>query len=228
MVARIIQAHVDVLEGLFSFVRGERGLSAGYIKELHAALLRDQDTVLVFDELGRSFDTPLEKGSYKRMPNNPMRADGTIHEYCPPEHVASEIDRLIQFHQQHIIRGLRPDIEAAWLHHAFTQIHPFQDGNGRVARTLASLVFIKSGFFPLVVSRDDRTKYIDALESADQGDLSALALLFSQIQKRALTKAIGSAMEIRPVATVDEALSATRDMLVDLRRAVPKEYRETE
>ena len=33
------------------------------------------------------------------------------------------------------------EIEATWLHHRFTQIHPFQDGNGRVARALASLVF---------------------------------------------------------------------------------------
>ena len=224
LVARIIQAHADVLEGLFAFVRGERALSAGYIKELHAALLRNQDTVLVFDELGRAFETPLEKGVYKRMPNNPMRADGTIHEYCPPEHVASEMDRLIAFREQHAIRGFRPHIEAAWLHHSFTQIHPFQDGNGRVARALASLVFIRSGFFPLVVSRDDRPRYIDALELADQGDLAPLALLFSQVQKRALTKAIGTAVEVRRAETVDEALSATRDMLVDLGKIIPKQY----
>lgn len=49
-----------------------------------------------------------------------------------------------------------PEVEAAWLHHRFTQIHPFQDGNGRIARLLASLVFIKAGWFPLVVTRDDR------------------------------------------------------------------------
>jgi hypothetical protein len=152
-----------------------------------------------------------------------MRADGTVHEYCPPEHVASEVDRLIRFHLEHLVRGVSPHIEAAWLHHAFTQIHPFQDGNGRVARTLATLVFIRGGFFPLVVNRDDRTRYIDALESADLGDLAPLTLLFSQIQKRALTKAIGKAVEVRPAATVDEALMATRDMLVDLGK-IPKEY----
>jgi hypothetical protein len=93
-----------------------------------------------------------------------------------------------------------------------------------VARTLASLVFIKSDFFPLVVNRDDREKYIDALEKADEGDLSIAIQLFARIQKRALTKAIGGAVDIRPVATVEEALAATRDMLVGLGRIIPKEY----
>jgi fido (protein-threonine AMPylation protein) len=224
LVARIIQNHAEVLEGLFAFVIGERGLSTGYIKELHAALLRNQDSVVVFDTFGQSFETRLEKGLYKTMPNNPLRPDGTVHEYCPPEHVASEMDRLIEFHRQHAQRGIRPHVEAGWLHHAFTQIHPFQDGNGRVARAIASLVFIKDGFFPLVVNRDDRERYIDALESADQGDMSPLVYLFSQVQKRALTKAIGRAVDVRPVGSVEEALVATRDMLVDLGRIVPAQY----
>src|ERR1039457_4002979 len=222
LVARIIQNHAEVLEGLFAFVKG--GLGTSYVKELHSALLRNQDTVVVFDPSGQPFETRLERGLYKAMPNNPLRPDGSVHEYCPPEHVASEMDRLVHFHHQHATRVTRPHIEAAWLHHAFTQIHPFQDGNGRVARAIASLVFIKDGFFPLVVNRDDREKYIGALESADQDGLSPLVRLFSLIQKRALTKAIGRAVDIKPVGTVDEALAATRDMLVDLGRIIPAQY----
>ena len=224
LVARIVQTHAEVLEGLFAFVKGERDLSTGYIKELHAALLRNVDTVTVFDASGQAFETRLEKGLYKRMPNNPLRPDGTVHEYSPPEHVASEMDRLVELHHRHVERGVRTHIEAAWLHHAFTQIHPFQDGNGRVARSLASLVFIKDGLFPLVVNRDDREKYIDALETADSGELSQLVRLFSQLQKRLLTRAIGMAVDVRPVHSVEEALDAARDMLVDLGRIIPAKY----
>ncbi len=224
LVARIIQAHADVLDGLFAFVKSERALSTSYIKELHAALLRHQETVGVFDQYGRAFEATIEKGLYKTMPNNPTRADGSSHEYCPPEHVASEMDRLIQMHREHDDLGVRPHIEAAWLHHAFTQIHPFQDGNGRVARTLASLIFIKREFFPLVVNRDDREAYITALESADGGDLAILVRLFAQLQKRALTRAIGRAVDVKPVTSVEEALALTRDMLVDLGRIIPAEY----
>jgi fido (protein-threonine AMPylation protein) len=224
LVARIIQAHAEVLEGLFAFVTGERAVSIGYVKELHSALLRYQDSFVVFNQFGQKFEKALEKGSYKTLPNNPRRADGTVHEYCPPEHVASEMDRLIELHQQHAKRGIHCHTQAAWLHHAFTQIHPFQDGNGRVARALASLVFIKSDFFPLVVNRNDRERYIDALEAADRGDLLPLGQLFAQIQKRALTRAIGMAVDVKPVSSVEEALVATRDMLIGLGRIIPANY----
>src|ERR1051326_3828087 len=227
LVARIIQAHHDVLEGLFSFIRSDRLLSVSYIKEMHSALLRHQDTFMVFDQLGRCFDTPLEKGAYKTMPNNPTQADGTIHEYCPPEHVASEMDRLIRIHQQQVSRGVSLHLQAAWIHHAFTQIHPFQDGNGRVARALASLVFIKGGYFPLVVNRDDRERYIDALVQADERDLSSLTRLFAQVQNRSLTRAIVKAADIKPAKSVEEALAATREMLVGLGKIGRKDYLES-
>jgi Fic family protein len=224
LVARIMQAHQAVLEGLFAFVKGERELGTSYIKELHAALLQHQDAVVVWDQFGKPFEKKLEKGAYKTQANNPRREDGTIHEYCPPEHVASEMDRLIELHRQHRSRGVAAHIEAAWLHHAFTQVHPFQDGNGRVARSLASLVFIRGGFFPLVVTRDDRAKYIELLELADEGDLPNLVGLFSQLQKRALRRAIARAMDTKPVKSRQEALDLTRDMLVNVGKAIRPEY----
>jgi len=213
LVARIIQGHQAALEGLFAFVRGERELGTSYIRELHAALLQHQDTVVVFDQFGKAFETPLEKGAYKKHPNNPRREDGAIHEYSPPEHVTSEMDRLIELHRQHRSRWVAAHIEAAWLHHAFTQIHPFQDGNGRVARALASLVFIRAGRFPLVVTRDDRTSYIERLELADAGDLSPLVDLFAQLQKRALKKGIARAADAKPVSSIKDALAVTHGML---------------
>ena len=90
------------------------------------------------------------------------------------------MDRLIELHREHQIGEIPPEVEAAWLHHRFTQIHPFQDGNGRIARCLASLVFIQARWFPLVLTRDDRPTYISALEDADKGDLSNLINLFAK------------------------------------------------
>ena len=184
LVARIIRAHRDALEGLFAFVAGHRELTTGYIKELHAALLQYQETVEVVDQFGRVFETQLKKGAYKEHANNPTRPDGTLHEYCPPEHVASEMDRLVAFHREHAAHGVGAVTESAWLHHAFAQIHPFQDGNGRVARALASLVLIRADLFPLVVLRGNRDAYISALEEADSGHLLRLTQLFARLQKR--------------------------------------------
>src|SRR5205085_5905426 len=138
--------------GLFDFVTRRRELSNSYIKELHQALTRHQETVQAINGLGQSVEIPLVRGQWKQLPNNPIRPDGELHEYCPPEHVAAEMDRLIELHREHLQRGIPPEIEAAWLHQRSTQIHPFQDGNGRIARSLASLVFLRSGWFPLVIN----------------------------------------------------------------------------
>jgi Fic family protein len=192
----ILKDHEDVFEGLFDFVSQRRALSTSYIKELHHALTRHQHTVHAVDSLGQIVETQLLHGEWKKDHNNPTRPSGELHEYCPPLQVSSEMDRLVNWHNEHIEKDIPPEIEAAWLHHRFTQIHPFQDGNGRVARALASLVFLQAGLFPLVLNRDNRTEYIDALEKADFGDLSPLVRLFSSIQKRVINKALSLSDDI--------------------------------
>lgn len=186
----VLIAQQEALETLFSFVHSERELSLFYIRELHQIFTRHQDTVDAVDTFGHKVQVPLIQGQWKQNPNNPTRPDGIVHEYSPPIQVQSEMERLVSMHLEHTKQGVPPEIEAAWLHHGFSQIHPFQDGNGRVARALASLIFIKAGWFPLVISRDFREEYIDALEKADQGNLSNLINLFVKLQKKTFVKAL--------------------------------------
>ncbi|HET9165152.1 MAG TPA: Fic family protein, partial [Candidatus Angelobacter sp.] len=213
IIAAIIQDHADVLEGLFQFVKGNRALSKGYIHELHAALLRHQDTTAVRDQFGNLFETRLLKGKYKERPNNPKKPDGSMHQYCPPEHVESEMERLLSLHAEHEKKNVPVEVEAAWLHHRFTHIHPYQDGNGRVARALASLLFIKAGWFPVVVTREDRARYIDALETGDEGELIPLISFLTDIQKAALFQATQTAAEFEEVHTVQDAIAAAKRAL---------------
>ena len=154
---------IAMIRATYDFVKNDRCLSASYIKELHAALLRSQKTTEGLDALGRHVEIPLIKGKWKMQINYPVR-DGVTYAYCPPEQVGSEMDRLIAMHADHVANAVPSEVEAAWLHHHFTQIHPFQDGNGRVARAIASLVLVKDGLFPLVVTRGYKSTYLDALE----------------------------------------------------------------
>ena len=128
----MIRDHEAAIEGVFQFAKDDRSLSTSYIKELHALMTQHQHTVDDVDSLGRRMELRLIRGDYKCLPNNPYSSDGSIHQYCPPEHVSSEMDRLVAMHHNHT--DIAPEVEAAWLHHRFTQIHPFQDGNGRIAR----------------------------------------------------------------------------------------------
>lgn len=206
--ASMIEDHQQAVEGVFDFVKGNRTLSTGYVKELHALMTRHQETVEGVDAFGRETRVPLRRGDYKLRPNNPMRPDGTLHQYCPPEHVASEMDRLIAMHLGHQNQGVAPEVEAAWLHHRFTQIHPFQDGNGRIARALATLVFVREGWFPLVVRDRDRARYIDALEAADAGNLADLAEYFAGLQKDAFVSALSISEDVIESRRVDDAIES--------------------
>lgn len=213
LIAAIIQDHADVLEGLFQFVKGDRPLTRGYIHELHASLLRHQETTVVMDQFGQFFETRLAKGKYKERPNNPKKPDGSMHQYCPPEQVDSEMERLLSWHGEHLKKGVPVEIEAAWLHHRFTQIHPYQDGNGRVARALATLIFVKAGWFPVVVTRDDRSRYIDDLEAADAGGLKPFVSFLVDVQKRALFQATQTVADLQRGDSVEEAIAAAKRVL---------------
>ena len=201
-VVAILRDHETVLEGLFDFIASRRSLSTSYIKEIHQNLCAHQDTVEARDAQGRSLQPPLLKGAWKRHPNNPHRANGLLHEYCPPEQTASEMDRLIAMHHQHGLSNVAPEVEAAWLHHRFSQIHPFQDGNGRVARALASLVLLRAQLFPFTVDRSEREAYISNLEKADAGEFGPLVEMIAKAQRKALVKAL-SISESLITATTD-------------------------
>ena len=59
-----------------------------------------QNTREGVDRFNRVVNVELTKGDFKKQPNNPKRRDGTIHIYCPSEHVASEMDNLILLHDR--------------------------------------------------------------------------------------------------------------------------------
>ncbi|MBM4443387.1 MAG: Fic family protein [Candidatus Rokubacteria bacterium] len=182
-----LRAQTDSLALVLDFVRQERQLTSGFIRELHHAITRTQDTYVATDTLGRITETALEKGQWKSQPNHVLRADNTLLEYVPPEHVQAEIDRLLGYWSALDKTASHPLVKAAWLHHRFVQIHPFADGNGRVARALTLLVLEKHHYAPLVVDRWHRHDYLRALDNANKGSLQDLIALFIRLEASALT-----------------------------------------
>ena len=81
---------------------------------------------------------------------------------------------------------LRPVEMAAVFHYKFVSIHPFDDGNGRVARLLMNLRLIKHGY-PLTVIRNyDRRRYYDTLRKADNGNLKSLTTFIARCVEQSL------------------------------------------
>ena len=205
----VLRDHQQTAAFVTESIRQEKRLSKHYIRELHQILTRNQPTYTAVDQFGRVFEAALDRGGFKTQPNNPTRReDGRIHEYCPPLQVESELDWLINWYEefQHSAADYHPLLVAAWLHHRFTQIHPFQDGNGRVARALLTWHLAKAKYLPIVISRDDRTPYLDALEASDDGNLGPFVSILVQLERRTILEALGEPEPVAESGIVDQVI----------------------
>ena len=210
---QILKDHQESATFVTDSIRRNTPLSKHYLRELHQLLTRNQHTYTAVDQFGNMVDARLDHGGFKSQPNNPTRPDGSIHEYCPPIQVESEIDRLVGLYNEYDRAGGNHHnlLVAGWLHLRFTQIHPFQDGNGRVARALLTWHLVKNEYLPIVVTRDDRMDYIEALETADAGNLSPFIDLILRLERRMILGALGQPIPV-PVPSI---LSQTLDHISD-------------
>ncbi|MHD0299756.1 Fic family protein [Rhodococcus qingshengii] len=145
------------------------GITELWIKELHEIICASQETYTVFTVTGPQ-EHPLPKDRYKEMPNSPTLADGRVHAYAPVIDTVPEMQRLINELRSESFLSAHPVVQAAYAHYAYVCIHPFADGNGRLARALSSVYLYRSPGVPFIVFADQRNEYYDALEAADSGD----------------------------------------------------------
>ncbi|MCK4328060.1 MAG: Fic family protein [Candidatus Diapherotrites archaeon] len=90
-------------------------------------------------------------------------------------------------------KGAKAVESAVRVHFMVAWIHPFVDGNGRLARLLANLRLMRAGFPPAIVKKGIRKTYYNALDYADAGDLRPLTQMSARDVKRALDLYIGAA-----------------------------------
>lgn len=182
----VVQSQFDALEYVAQFATEQQPLSVTFIRNLHASITMHQQTYEAVDSLGRKVELPLRHGQWKDNPNRVQRIDGSMLSYCPPDFVQDEIERLISEYNSN--SDAHPLVRAAWLHHRFISIHPFDDGNGRVARALVLLELLRGQYAPLVVDRTTRDTYIKALEEANDGNLDPLVILFAELERIAMAQ----------------------------------------
>ncbi len=108
-------------------------------------------------------------GQYRRKN---VRIRGAIK--TPPDwsKIVAMIDRLIADVKN---STMHPIETAAFLHHRLVEIHPFVDGNGRVARLLTNLYLIGNHYPVIILKSEERKNYYQCLKAADSGNLSPFA-----------------------------------------------------
>lgn len=191
-VQRVVELHRELVSGpLHNFMNALRG-----DQHLMEALGLYR-AYLIADEWAENQDPPREYeirglhavilagapegGRYKTRINEIVDSDHTPLDPFEVEHAMAELAGWW--------RGGSPDpvLDATVVHAWLTHIHPFEDGNGRLARLLGNLSLTQSGYPPLIVrSSRDRGQYIDALAASDDGDILPLYDLFSGAIKRAV------------------------------------------
>lgn len=144
-------------------------LNEAWIRRIHEEVCAPQETYGVQTPTGPQ-QHPLPKGAYKSSPNHVTLPHGGVHAYSPVDQTAPEMARLVQELKSPAFLEAHPISQAAYSHFALVAIHPFADGNGRVARALASLYFYRAESVPLVVFADQTLPYLEALEAADGGE----------------------------------------------------------
>ncbi len=164
----------DILETINSrtaldniFDIGEE-LSVEFIKKLH--------------KIVQHGISPLA-GVFKKDDNCVVDDSGTLIDTTTPAQFVNErMDELVSWYKRNK-KSFHPLSVASIIHNQFVYIHPFDDGNGRVARLLFNFVLMKNGYFPIIFYNDEKQKYYSGLRQSKDGDLKPFLMYCMELYR---------------------------------------------
>ena len=143
-------------------------LTQNFIRQLHKVLLREDYTVYRNLPGGMTTSYVVHAGQYKLRPNSVITRYGDRFEYASPEETPALMTDLVDWYNSVEPYGKYTPVElAALFHYRYIRIHPFEDGNGRIARLLANYILARHGWPMIVVRNRNKREYLNALHKAD-------------------------------------------------------------
>lgn len=209
-VRNLIEGQLRAYEGLLNLVTSKEPLTQYAIRSLHEEVCQGQEDYRVQTPRGQQ-KQPLKKGEYKEHPNHVRWQSGAWHVYAPVDLVPAEVQRLCDETKNTEFSEASPILQAAYVHHALTAIHPFPDGNGRVARALASIYTYRSHSVPVLISADIKNEYFATLELADREEYELFVNLVMECAADAI-QLVSESVQTARQPDMDTAMSHLRKL----------------
>jgi len=107
-----------------------------------------------------------------------------IHKGTPVAKLEDEMKDFISWYKKNKDK-FKPIILAGIIHNQFEDIHPFQDGNGRVGRLLLNFILLKNCYPPINILLEDRAEYYMVLQKYQKDGelLPTIRFLLKQYKK---------------------------------------------
>ena len=162
--------HEKAILYLETIVKEKNPITEWNIKNIHRLVLKDID----------------DKNAGRYRTEN-VTIKGAVH--VPPDYlkVPELMEKLIV--NYHSWSSYHPIIRASLLHGELVKIHPFVDGNGRTSRLLMNLDLMNHDFNPVIIKKEDRLKYYEALDKAHTtGNYTDFIKLITKLEIEMLQK----------------------------------------
>lgn len=207
---REIKGHDEAISYVEEVIENEEFISEKLIRELNQKVIKEPFIKEAITEEGQPTSKEIIPGEYKTTPNHVQTKEGNIFRFAEPREVPQEMEFLLNWFKNEV---QHPLIKAAQLHYRFVLIHPFDDGNGRVARLLMNYSLIKDGYPPVIIKTEQKEEYHSCLRKADAGELESLLIFIGNSLAESMEMYINAAKgkEIDEYDDLDKRLTMLRE-----------------
>ena len=139
--------------------------SLSKFKEMHRMIFEES----IPDMAGKFRTDEVRISGMRHRPPHPQKVSEALLQHV--EGLNEELFRIAPRDEPSFLEVLRV---SAKVHYLIASVHPFEDGNGRVARAAGDYAMLVHGFFYDVIMTDYRDVYLDALESSSWADTGPL------------------------------------------------------
>lgn len=162
---RALKGQQAMLEDLEKRADAREPLSISLLSDMHRR---------VFGEVwpygaGRFRESTVSLSRMRHDPPPASAVEGILHQRFA--HINEEADGIAAITPETFDRVLQLSAEA---HYAVAGVHPFEDGNGRIARAVGDFVLLRFDMYYDVIMTEYRDNYLDALEDCSFTDCSPL------------------------------------------------------